>query len=517
MDDNVSTFGHDQRSHEDEHEESLIIERVHAAIHQNDLHLLAELLSKNLALIHASSFKGTYLAVAVSCDNAAAVRILLDHGASPLEDESSGDEFLTILEFASFHGNREIWWLLFDRFRGLTPTGIEICGQGEQELVDKSLFRAAESGSTIVVGDFLDELPWSHKTIETALICATQRWQADVVDFLLDKFQFGKDTLKKALDAAVGDRLDAGWPPNYKPGDWDKHYRVVSRFVDAAGIDVRLPEHGPALLGQAVRRFEKQGADPNTHWENGVTALHLFAFPLDKNCLERSDAPWERMPKHNFGRDGATPSHLAAEAADRDTFIHHFLPAESGLTSTNRFGESLLHYAAAGGRHDILDYLLSRYGDRFNVNAANNFGWTPLICALAPNRRTSKFEADAVKSARLLLSYGADLKEWVDEDPSSPGDRYIFDVDGNAIECWEGMSEPERQRELAYPDPDTSAEALACELLSKSSELLPPIQSPAKLFYGSSNSKSYMISTARHPYDKERLGGKASKACAEAE
>ncbi|KFA56452.1 hypothetical protein S40293_09872 [Stachybotrys chartarum IBT 40293] len=341
----------------------LIIERVHAAIHQNDLHLLAELLSKNLALIHASSFKGTYLAVAVSCDNAAAVRILLDHGAR---------------------------------------------------------------------------------------------------------------------------------------------------------IDVRLPEHGPALLGQAVRRFEKQGADPNTHWENGVTALHLFAFPLDKNCLERSDAPWERMPKHNFGRDGATPSHLAAEAADRDTFIHHFLPAESGLTSTNRFGESLLHYAAAGGRHDILDYLLSRYGDRFNVNAANNFGWTPLICALAPNRRTSKFEADAVKSARLLLSYGADLKEWVDEDPSSPGDRYIFDVDGNAIECWEGMSEPERQRELAYPDPDTSAEALACELLSKSSELLPPIQSPAKLFYGSFNSKSYMISTARHPYDKERLGGKTSKACAEA-
>ncbi|KFA80923.1 hypothetical protein S40288_09747 [Stachybotrys chartarum IBT 40288] len=329
----------------------LIIERVHAAIHQNDLHLLAELLSKNLALIHASSFKGTYLAVAVSCDNAAAVRILLDHGASSVEDESSGDEFLTTLEFASFHGNREIWWLLFDRFRGLTPTGIEICGQGEQELVDKSLFRAAESGSTIV------------------------RWQADVVDFLLDKFQFGKDTLKKALDAAVGDRLDAGWPPNYKPGDWDKHYRVVSRFVDAAGIDVRLPEHGPALLGQAVRRFEKQGADPNTHWENGVTALHLFAFPLDKNCLERSDAPWERMPKHNFGMfesgirllrengalitteddDGATPSHLAAEAADRDTFIHHFLPAESGLTSTNRFGESLLHYAAAGGRHDILD------------------------------------------------------------------------------------------------------------------------------------------------------------------
>ncbi len=80
--------------------------------------------------------------------------------------------------------------------------------------------------------------------------------------------------------------------------------------------------------------------------------------------------------------DGETPLHYATFSLDFDVFLI-YLPSEKPqdlLAEENDHGESLLHYAAAGSNVDILEYPLDR---DFDVNATNNNGWTPLMCALA--------------------------------------------------------------------------------------------------------------------------------------
>ncbi|KAJ4300427.1 hypothetical protein N0V88_003102 [Collariella sp. IMI 366227] len=59
------------------------------------------------------------------------------------------------------------------------------------------------------------------------------------------------------------------------------------------------------------------------------------------------------------------------------------LSADAALHLRTQSDESLLHYAAAGGRKDIVEFLL-HHG--FDVNSRTANGWTPLICALTPTK-----------------------------------------------------------------------------------------------------------------------------------
>jgi ankyrin repeat protein len=77
----------------------------------------------------------------------------------------------------------------------------------------------------------------------------------------------------------------------------------------------------------------------------------------------------------------------------------------------NKYGETLLHYAAVGAKSDIAEFLISQGLD---VNGTNTNGWTPLHCALTPASQGSQVNglaksiSDALKLAELLLSHGAD-------------------------------------------------------------------------------------------------------------
>lgn len=63
-------------------------------------------------------------------------------------------------------------------------------------------------------------------------------------------------------------------------------------------------------------------------------------------------------------------------------------------------GETLLHKAAGRGDSDLVKLLLHAGGD---VNDTDNYGWTPLINAVAED--ASKDE----QTIRILLDYGADV------------------------------------------------------------------------------------------------------------
>ncbi|KFA54859.1 hypothetical protein S40293_10024 [Stachybotrys chartarum IBT 40293] len=561
-------------------ENRLIRDRAYLSIRENNLDALAAALAEGPHLMRMALFHGTYLGYAIKRDNLAATRMLLDHGLSPLEyEQDGGQRFVTSFEVASWHGNRAIWRLLLDRFRALSPTGVEIGPCNEQDLIDRCLATAALSGKTVIVADFLDELQWSQEALRNALLHATQRWQADVVDLLLVRCQFDKDTLQKALEVAVDDRDNFGLTVKYKADDWDKHYRTVCRLVDGSGVDLRSEAHGSPLLFQAVGGskhqkvlkssllvhqcwgFEKQGAlrallekgaDPNTQWDYGMTALHLFAYPTYTDHLARPVMPLGGKPRDGFNmyevgiklliehgastttrdNDGATAVHLAAEGADTDIFIRYYMAAGTDLTSTNQYGESILHYAAAGGKAETLSYLLSRYGDLLDVNATNATGWTPLICALAPNSRVEKDEVAAVKSSRLLLSYGAKVDAVTAEGWTilhvlgSYQDYGAYRAETPDPTDLDGYSDPdfghwtmcsneewgfERSKLL---DSDSSAEVLARELLSTYSHSIPPIESPAKLYDIRHKVVNYGF-WDQHPSCKIAWGGQLNKLLAE--
>ncbi|KAL2211278.1 ankyrin [Sarocladium strictum] len=74
--------------------------------------------------------------------------------------------------------------------------------------------------------------------------------------------------------------------------------------------------------------------------------------------------------------------------------------------------ETLLHFAALGGKRETMDRLVSAHVH--DINAKTKTGWTPLLYALLPKikgrhnnpsgRRTLHA---AIRAAKLLLSYGA--------------------------------------------------------------------------------------------------------------
>lgn len=106
--------------------------------------------------------------------------------------------------------------------------------------------------------------------------------------------------------------------------------------------------------------------------------------------------------------EGGTASHWAAEMSNTDVSLRYYVSADADFFSTNQYGETLFYYAAAGGKHETIEFLLSR--GSFDENAANSTSWTPTTCALASHNRVYKTEAGAVKSARLLLRLGDNLK-----------------------------------------------------------------------------------------------------------
>ncbi|VUC25554.1 unnamed protein product [Clonostachys rosea] len=388
-------------------------DKLFSLIRNSELDALEELLKESPSLINVRPFWGTALAEAVCHDSPEAVRILLDAGARPLGDESSGNVFLSTLDVAAAHGNLEIMRLLLTQLKATSPTGIVIRSYNESQLMQRAMFTAAAHGNANIVAEFIEMCHCSDEAIEGTFVAAAGRWEADVIDLLFQKAPGplkSQSLLTRALRQAMKDKYMRSDEERsgvvYSDSDWDKHYRVVTRLLDETGIDVRLPEHGSPLLHQALNVPEMQGAlralldrgiDPNTRFENGCTPLHLLASPQGTYDITKENE--EEM--HELGirllcekgasitirnNDGETPSHWAAEMADAAVFARHYLPADDEhLLSTNRYGETMLHFAAAGGKRKTVELLCS--SRKFDVNAVNSTSWTPLLCALAPNSR----------------------------------------------------------------------------------------------------------------------------------
>ncbi len=190
----------------------------------------------------------------------------------------------------------------------------------------------------------------------------------------------------------------------------------------------------------------------------GTPALHFLTAPvkarqIDAEFVFLNETAIHLLLQHKASVSlpdtaGECPIHWAAYGFDLRLF-HIFLHShprpdrDTLLHLTNNNGETLLHFAAAGCRIEVMEYLPSQGLD---VNATNSNGWTPLMCALTPldhnavNISKIKTLVEALRAAHHLLSHGADSRITTNEGWTLLHVFALhcdFDVTGKAAEfCW---------------------------------------------------------------------------------
>ncbi|KAK7947958.1 uncharacterized protein PG986_008844 [Apiospora aurea] len=388
----------------------------------------------------------------------AAVQMMMDAVVSPKVQQLSDSGFTPLLA-ASQHGRlamARLFWRLVGpegrcyplssrrgggrggrgRGRGiLRGGGVSQSSRGESSPLT-CLRVAARNNHGDLVAYFLDVWDgWAHDEKQEALNDAAHAWCDDAVAVLLSKIAYKSTDLQKALEKAVIRRMilmESPRRPDPTPDDFDSQRRLVRRLIDAGGDpEGEISSNHWPLLHQAamspkcdgaLKGLLEKGADPNRPGPQGKNALHFACSSF--NPLRPQTTALEILLVYGARPDmadeeGETALHGVAQfgsLAQLQLCLSHCRGAfpdapESMLHVNKAHGESLLHYAAAGGQEDdMIEYLLDLGLD---VNATNDNGWTPLMCALAPTRL--KMARGMYRTAMTLLKHGARADTVTDE------------------------------------------------------------------------------------------------------
>ncbi|KAM3501934.1 hypothetical protein MY11210_009224 [Beauveria gryllotalpidicola] len=363
------------------------------------------------------------LRLAVECDDVTALDILLEAGASPWETSGFSHPDISPMDAALQAGNS----FLFQRLLRYTRLGDD---QNSRKQYRSMLLKAASAGQAVIVEDILSYCPdgcvdWPADFKYFILRDAAAYWRVHVVRLALERFTFSTSYLNRALSIAITfppDNLDTPYQ-GPRSLDYTHQQQVIHLLIDAGadpscldGIVTRLAIYID-LVG-ALKALLEHGVDPNGRGlDKKATALHHLGGPVYLNngperhlhetgirmLLDHGASVLER------DTDGNTPLHYAAFGSNVRIFslLASKLPPDADASIVNlknSSGETLLHWAAAGKKYDIVQCLLSAGA---NVNCANNNGWTPLLCAVAPSRAIYQSYAVA-ETANLLLEHAAD-------------------------------------------------------------------------------------------------------------
>lgn len=394
---------------------------------------------------------GTPLHVAVAREFVEAAEALLDAGADDSVQRGL-QEFDTAWMLAAKLGRREILGRFWSRIPE-PPDPAQIQLEPDDMQFDENskavcLSDAARHGQAATVRDMLDWQPdWHMRSLSRAMIAAASEWQDEVVTLLLQRVSFPTERLNVFLRAACSlkpVRMGGHRAEDYLGFDGVRQEQQVARVILAgAEVDVPLDRskrclvHSTASIAFLIGALEgllDNGFGPDlSDPVHGLTALHSLAWPVRQGKL----GPY--TDRHNYsgarlllehGADifrpdgrGNTPLHYAAAGADLHLLFMYASAAglsiaEMAAGRRNHVGETVLHWAAVGGKADILEYLLSRDSQDAgkedpgssigNLNLPNNHGWTPLMCAAVGDGHHTRTETDAVRAVEVLLDHGAD-------------------------------------------------------------------------------------------------------------
>lgn len=233
-------------------------EALHAAVRDNDLSSLRSYLSSGTFDLEAHDRGwvryGTALHVAVECNNMTAAHMLLQAGADPLAIWEDAVDSYTPLALAARLGRTELLRLIWP----------EILPQKRAEALQACFMEAATYGHTWVTECLLDcwsteveteELVSRGQQIkEAALYRAAAKWQANVVDVLLNRVQYREEVLLDTLGRACGYKVMLGIDErgvHYEAFDYTNQQRVIRRLLKT-GIDPNSLRYGEALIFQTL-------------------------------------------------------------------------------------------------------------------------------------------------------------------------------------------------------------------------------------------------------------------------
>ena len=424
---------------------------------------------------------GTPLQYAASLGDLAAVDALLDAGVHPrwaVEDHDLAPRpwfrslIVEPIELAIIYGHRMVVARLWERSSMphiLPPEP----NQFEQEdhscpprdRVLDCLHVAVHSGQAAIVQDLFSwvsdwGLPSSHffdreedHALERAQCVATQKWDPHVTAVLLQQdgkhCNFDRKFLSNCLARTCLRKEDGQMaiakPIPYSALDHVNQSSVLSLLVKA-GADPNTKMFGQPMLDYAaasadwigaMKALLENGANPNEKdSEYGFTALHTVVgtvpyCPGDPE-VETVRFIWNEtavrlLLDHGASAtegsfQGTTPLHAAARISNTHLFnlvIQSTAPPGQSVHPstwklTNHHGETLLHHACLGGRVDLVELLLDQGLD---INQRSILGWTPFLCALAPDTRdwserggdwTCKNGRAVLDIVQLLTARGAD-------------------------------------------------------------------------------------------------------------
>ncbi|KFY67362.1 hypothetical protein V496_01632 [Pseudogymnoascus sp. VKM F-4515 (FW-2607)] len=406
-------------------------EILHACIRDNDVPQLKRLLHASPASNNYSHREfGPPIHFAALCGNLDAVDILLAAGADAFV--RCTEQRQTAMEIAARKGHRDIVKRLW------TCCPPESHATGIQSRT--CLVIAATYGHASIVEDMLDWWDgWPQALRIDALQEATGGWHFSVVNLLLKRESFEQLTLQDMLHSVTEAKLT---DDDVKCGvvDYTDQQLLIALLIDA-GADPNYNSYEPiiytvagnAYLTLALKTLLEKGADPNKTNRSGMSALHVLTAPPPARCIGLGpDIPNEtaihllllhKASVSQPDKAGECPIHWAAYGFDLRLFLR-YLYSNSGpdrdslLRLTNNNGETLLHYAAAGCRIEVMEYLISHGLD---INATNSNGWTPLMCALTPIghnavwKTEAKTLSEAIGAAYYLISLGANPNTMTNE------------------------------------------------------------------------------------------------------
>ncbi|CAG1975130.1 unnamed protein product [Fusarium graminearum] len=389
---------------------------LYASICKNDIPTLQEALGfpeASLLLSFGDGCWGTPLHVAVYLDNIEAVNLLLQAGVDVAAESSTQEDGLSPLALAASVGNQRLLWRLWQHLHSQTDAN--------KTNVDSCLFQASINSQITVLRALLTWKEWTTEAKDGALFWAARSWKAYSAQLLTSELSFSQDILDRALSYAADYKplLGDNFKLDYSGDDFLQQQLLIAHLVDNGAnpntaINGQLPIITVAcssnLVG-ALKVLLDKGANLDATDHRGKTALHFL--------VRLNDTAIRILLSHNpsiFQADNeseATPLHAAAFGSNLDTLQLYlssppFEQRGQALTTKNNYDETLLHYAAAGAKCDIIEFLLSQ---GLNVNGVNANGWTPLHCALTPTRQGSQLNGlskSISEALRLLLFHGAD-------------------------------------------------------------------------------------------------------------
>ncbi|KAF6835403.1 ankyrin repeat protein [Colletotrichum musicola] len=390
-------------------------EVVQPYLRNGDREYLAQVLRHWSPAIDPNHNIGEALHEAVFRNDETAVRMILDAGGNPKVQQTYDPGFTPLLA-ASQYGRLEIASLFW---RLVGPDG-RFYPSKRPHLSCLSV--AARNCHVELVAYFLDVWNgWTDDEKRRALYDAASSWCDEAVSLLLARVDYAPDIVQGALEAAVGRKLilpEDPMKPSPTVEDYVYQQRVVHRLIDAGAnpnkTNGRLSKqpliHTASLsfgcIG-AMRGLLEKGGDANAQDARGRSALQYLVSrpPISTDAVRlllQHGASIEMK-----GEAGETILHRVAETGtieQLNLFVEKYSDdPDTAIRSETPHGESLLHYAAAGGREDVVDFLLTRGLD---VNSAASNGWTPLLCALSPTN--TKCERSLYRLANSLLQRGAD-------------------------------------------------------------------------------------------------------------